>query len=115
MDYSKYEKYEIDLNAKCVCGCMEGDRIHKIYRFPNDYGASVVSGRKELDGKMGSYRMYVLRFDSPPPEHCWEIDTDTPITDDTVEADTWMDIEAVLQRIIELPKHECHGSCGHGH
>ena len=42
-----YERYEIDLNAKCVCGCMEGNRLHKIYRFPNNYGASVVSGPKQ--------------------------------------------------------------------
>lgn len=107
-------RFEIDLNAKCVCGCMEGDRIHKIYRFPNDYGASVVSGRKEPDGKMGRYRMFVLRFDSPPPEHCWEIARDTPITDDVLEAEDWDEIETILHRIIRLPRHECDGHC-HSH
>ena len=73
------EQYEIDLNAKCVCGCMEGNRIHKIYRFPNDMGASVVSGPKGASGA-GRYRMFVLRFLSDPPENSWEIACDTPLT-----------------------------------
>ncbi len=75
----KFARYEIDLNAKCVCGCMEGDRVHKIYRFPNDYGASVVSGRKE-NGRVGQYRMFVLHFESPAPEHCWEVTSDNPVS-----------------------------------
>jgi len=101
---NSFARYEIDLNAKCVCGCMEGDRVHKIYRFPNDYGASVVSGRK-VDGKVGQYRMFVLRFESPAPEHGWEISSDNPVCGgaDTLELKDWVEVEAVLERIFALP------------
>jgi hypothetical protein len=101
---NKFVRFEIDLNAKCVCGCMEGDRVHKIYRFPNDYGASVVSGRK-VDGKVGQYRMFVLHFESPAPEHCWEISSDNPVSGgaDTLELRDWVEVEAVLERIFALP------------
>jgi hypothetical protein len=107
-----YERYEIDLNAKCVCGCMEGNRLHKIYRFPNNYGASVVSGPKQRSGGMGNFRMYVLRFESSPPDNCWELAKDTPITDDVVECDDWKQVEASLSKVFELPtsavSDECH-------
>ena len=101
---NRFARYEIDLNAKCVCGCMEGDRVHKIYRFPNDYGASVVSGRK-VDGRVGQYRMFVLHFESPAPEHCWEVTSDNPVSagTDTLECGDWDQVETVLQRIFSLP------------
>jgi hypothetical protein len=101
---SKFSRYEIDLNAKCVCGCMEGDRVHKIYRFPNGYGASVVSGRK-VDGRVGQYRMFVLHFESPAPEHCWEISSDNPVSggEDIMELKDWVEVEEVLERIWALP------------
>lgn len=103
-----WERYEIDLNAKCVCGCMDGNRLHKIYRFPNDMGASVVSGPKNVGG--GRYRMYVLRFLSGPPENAWEIADDTPLTDDTIECANWNEVEANLGKIIDLK-----GGDGHVH
>jgi hypothetical protein len=93
--------YEIDLNAKCVCGCMEGNRLHKIFRFPNDMGASVVSGPKNAM-EPGKFRMYVLRFLSGPPENSWEIAYDTPLTDDTVECADWSEVEATLAKVIAL-------------
>ncbi|HSV41924.1 MAG TPA: hypothetical protein VLH13_00765 [Methanomassiliicoccales archaeon] len=99
----RYAGYEIDLNAKCVCGCMEGNRIHKIYRFPNNYGASVVSGPKQREAGQGAFRMYVLRFDSPAPENCWEIAQDTEITDDTVECSDWTEVLGYLDRVLALP------------
>jgi hypothetical protein len=83
---------------------MEGNRIHKIYRFPNDYGASVVSGPKQGDGRSGRFRMFVLRFDSPPPENCWEISNDNAVSDgaDTVECRDWDEVERILHRIMAL-------------
>jgi hypothetical protein len=107
-----YEHYEIDLNAKCVCGCMEGNRLHKIYRFPNNYGASVVSGPKQKSGGVGNFRMYVLRFESSPPDNCWELAKDTPVTDDVVECDDWAQVERSLTKVFDLPvsavSDECH-------
>jgi hypothetical protein len=102
----QFERFEIDLNAKCVCGCMEGNRIHKIYRFSNHYGASAVSGPKQKNSGEGNFRIYVLRFEAPPPDNCWEIAQDTPITDDTVECEDWTQVEKVLLRIMALPEAE---------
>jgi len=98
-----FDRYEIDLNAKCVCGCMEGNRVHKIYRFPNNLGASVVSGPKQRTGSMGNFRMYVLRFESSPPDNCWEIARDTPVTDNVVECEDWDQVEVSLAMVFELP------------
>ncbi len=110
------EQYEIDLNAKCVCGCMEGNRVHKIYRFPNDMGASVVSGPKTTGPVR--FRMFVLRFLSDPPENSWEIACDTPLTQDVIECADWNEVEDHLDKIIGLEGsadhhhvHSCH--CGH--
>jgi hypothetical protein len=96
--------FEIDLNAKCVCGCMEGNRIHKIYRFPNDYGASVVNNPKGLLMFTGNFRMFVLRFVSSPPENSWEVADDTELTDGTIECKDWEEVEQVLGKIMALPK-----------
>jgi hypothetical protein len=107
-------RYEIDLNAKCVCGCMDGNRLHKIYRFPNDMGASVVSGPKNAGGR---YRMYVLRFLSGPPENAWEIACDTVLTDDTIECADWNEVEENLLQVIALEnvgeEHVRSCQCGH--
>ncbi len=58
----EFDEYVVDLNADCKCGCMEGDRFHKIYHFPNNYGASVVNNPK-LDGfNSEGYRILLIRF-----------------------------------------------------
>ncbi len=97
-----FEQYKVDLNAKCVCGCMDGDRIHKIYRFPNDYGASVVSSPRSLRGAKPGFRMYVLHYDSPAPDHSYCIERDTPLTDDFVECRDWAEVESYLDKVFRL-------------
>ena len=52
---------------------------------------------------MGNYRMYVLRFESPPPDNCWEIVKDTPVTDDVAECDDWAQVESYLSKVFDLP------------
>jgi hypothetical protein len=97
-----FEKYTIDLNAKCTCGCMEGKRIHKIYRFPNGYGASVVANPKKPGFETGGYRLLVIHFESGPPENAYCVDTSTPITDDVLECREWMNVEEGLEKIMAL-------------
>lgn len=82
---------------------MEGDRIHKIYRFPNDYGASVVSAPKADKEAAGTFRMYILHFESPAPEHAYEIDRETPLTDDFLVLRSWDTVEEWLRKVYELP------------
>jgi len=98
-----FESFTVDLNARCVCGCMEGDRIHKIYRFPNDYGASVVSAPKAEVSARGTFRMYVLHYETPAPEHSYEIEKDTPITDDYLVCHGWEEVERNLKKVFDLP------------
>jgi hypothetical protein len=100
-----FERYTIDLNAKCTCGCMEGKRIHKIYRFPNDYGASVVASPKLGSFKQGGFRVLVIHFESGPPENEYCVDRTTTITSDTLECNDWNAVEDGLVSIFALPRH----------
>ncbi|TFG57427.1 MAG: hypothetical protein E4H30_00595 [Methanomassiliicoccus sp.] len=101
----EFDEYVIDLNAKCTCGCMEGDRFHNIYRFPNNYGASVVSSPKNDPKRKGGYRIMLIRFDSPAPEHMWTLDDDNPISDSILDCDDWETALAYLRRLFALPTH----------
>jgi hypothetical protein len=108
-----FERYTVDLNARCVGGCMEGDRIHKIFRFPNDYGAYVVSAPRADPVAKGTFRLYVLHFESPPPKHDYEIARDTGLTDDYLVCQDWAEAEGWLQKVYEPPVGGC--SCSHHH
>ena len=44
---TEFKQYVVDLNADCKCGCMEGDRFHEIYRFPN--GTTLKNGHQCWD------------------------------------------------------------------
>jgi len=95
----EFEEYVVDLNADCICGCMYGDRFHKIYHFPNDYGASVVSNPKKDGFAEKGYRILLIRFSSPTD---YAIVT-TPIFDSNVlECDTWEQTTASLGKIKNL-------------
>ena len=78
------------------------------YRFPNDYGASVVSGPRSLKGSKAGYRMYVLHYDSPAPDHSYCIERETSLTDDYIEVKEWREIEDRLKQVYELPPGEVH-------
>jgi hypothetical protein len=101
-DHVDFEKYLVDLNAKCACGCMDGKRIHKIYRFPNGYGASVVTSPKARRIDDGGFRLLVIHFESDPPENAYCVDRTTPVTDDVLECDSWPEVEKGLERVFRL-------------
>lgn len=100
----EFDEYVIDLNADCVCGCMDGDRFHNIYRFPNDYGASVVSSPKNDLKNKGGYRMMLIYYDSPAPEHMWTLDDDNPVGDSIIDCKDWNAVLEYLRRLFALPK-----------
>jgi len=95
----EYEEYVVDLNADCKCGCMYGDRFHKIYHFPNNYGASVTSNPKKEGFSEDGYRILMLKFDDTAE---YRIVT-TPLFDKSaLECDTWEQAVGTLRRISEL-------------
>lgn len=99
----KFDEYVIDLNADCTCGCMKGDRFHNIYRFPNNHGASVVSSPKNDTKNRGGYRVMLIRYDSPAPEHMWTLDDDSPLGDSIIDCKNWEAVLVFLRKLFDLP------------
>ena len=89
-----FARFEVDLNAKCTCGCMEGKRIHKIYRFPNGQGASVVATPKSDGFREGGFRILVIRFEASPPDHSCCVE------DEVLECVDWAQVEVELLEIM---------------
>jgi hypothetical protein len=70
---------------------------HKVYKFGNGYGASVVCGDMTYGGKNGFFEVAVL-------DAAGEIVYDTPVTGDVIG---WLDFDGVakvLREIQNLPK-----------
>ena len=55
-----------------------GMGIHDVYRFHNDYGASVVR-----NSMSHGFELAVIKFTGPGDDD-WDINYDTPITDDVI-------------------------------
>ncbi len=68
------------------------DSYHKIYRFDNGYGASVVSGPHTYGGNDGLFEVAVLDSNG---ELCY----DTPITEDVVG---WLDFDGVADILNKI-------------
>ena len=83
---------------------MEGGRFHNIYRFPNDYGASVVSSPKNDAHNKGGYRMMLIRFDSPAPEHMWTLDDENPVGPSIIDCQDWDVALGYLRQLFALPR-----------
>jgi len=95
----EFEEFIVDLNADCICGCMYGDRFHKIFRFPNHYGASVVSNPKKEGFAESGYRILLLKFSSDTQ---YKVVT-TPIFDKSIlECDAWDQTAETLKKIMEM-------------
>jgi len=71
------------------------DSYHKIYRFPNGYGASVVSGLGTYGGNSGLFEVAVLDRDG-------NICYDTPITGDVLGFLDFHDVAEILDKIKAL-------------
>lgn len=95
----EYEEYVVDLNADCICGCMDGDRFHKIYHFPNDYGASVAGDPRKDRVSDRSYRILVLKFSSATD---YKVVTAPMFDSSTLKCGTWADTVGTLKKIMEL-------------
>lgn len=98
-DMMEYEEYVVDLNADCKCGCMEGDRFHKIFHFPNGYGASVVNNPKLKGFNSEGYRVLPIRFSG---EEDYETVMLFDFTQEDLDCKSWGDAVRTLTRIKEL-------------
>lgn len=71
-----------------------------IYKFPNGYGASVISGEYFYTDIEHPYELGVLKFDDEGNGH---ITYETPITDDVIGHLTEEDVQDTLLQIKALP------------
>ena len=74
--------------------------IQYIFKFPNNYGASVVKFRGTAGYKADKWELAVLFFH----DGIWDLTYNTPITDDIVGCLTDEEVEQYLNKIMELPE-----------
>lgn len=69
------------------------DGVQVVFRFPNNYGASVVKHHFSYGVELA-----VIKFTSNDADD-WDICYDTPITDDVIG---WLDAESLQSILIEI-------------
>jgi hypothetical protein len=94
-----FEEYVVDLNADCKCGCMFGDRYHKIFHFPNDYGASVVGLPKKQGVDERGFRILIIKFID---EMEYRVITEPLFDAGFLECTCWEQTAERLKKIKEL-------------
>jgi len=72
-----------------------------IYRFKNNYGASVVKTPCSYGGDDGLFELAVIKFDSHDADD-WHIDYEAPITDDVIGNLSENKVTEILEKIEEL-------------
>jgi len=85
------------------------ERIQKIYKFDNGYGASVIKGPTTFGGADGLWELAVLESFSPnfpgsleENEIPWEICYTSGITDDVFGHLNDPEVDAILRQIKDL-------------
>jgi len=78
-----------------------GTRV--VFKFQNEYGASVIKGQYTYGGPVGLYEVAVLRWND---EFNYEIDYSTPITDDVIGYLTTEEVVELLYKIQTLPENK---------
>jgi len=73
--------------------------IQIVYRFTNDYGASVVKHSFSYGSEQGLWELAVLKFDGEGSSLCY----DTPITGDVLGRLSEQEVVRTLQKIKDLP------------
>jgi hypothetical protein len=80
---------------------IHGSGRQKIYRFPNNLGASVVQHEHSYGASQGLWELAVIKFHSDSNMD-WRIEYDTPITDDVIGYLNETGIDSLLGEIAEL-------------
>ena len=92
MDMKIYEPYD--------ARPLESGAIQKLYRFPNNYGASVVKGEHTYGGDEGLWELAVVTFQS---DGKFNLCYGTPITSDVEGHLTDDAVEELLAKVEALP------------
>lgn len=79
---------------------LESGAVQKLYRFANNYGASVVKGEHTYGGDEGLWELAVLKFKT---DGDFNLDYSTPITEDVEGHLTDDAVEELLDKIEALP------------
>jgi hypothetical protein len=79
---------------------LESGAVQKLYRFANNYGASVVKGEHTYGGDEGLWELAVVVFDTGGG---FNLDYTTPITQDVEGHLTDDAVEELLAKIEALP------------
>ena len=94
LNYPGFEKYHVVAGLRC-------DGVQHIFRFNNDYGASVVKWTGTFGYESDLWELGVIRFDEGG-DYC--LIYDTPINDDVIGHLTDKEVCELLCRIKFLPK-----------
>ena len=73
--------------------------VQHIYKFPNNYGASVIKTDYSYGGKNGLWELAVYDFSI---DKTGEITYHTPITQDVIGHLSWVNVEKILEEIFKL-------------
>jgi hypothetical protein len=79
---------------------LESGAVQKLYKFANNYGASVVKGEHTYGGDEGLWELAVIHFDTGGG---FNLDYTTPITSDVEGHLTDDAVEELLAKIESLP------------
>ena len=74
----------------------------KVYRFDNQFGASVVSHKYSYGGDRGKWELAVIKFYSDDNDD-WSLTYETPITSDVIGHLDEDEVADLLTRVAELP------------
>lgn len=94
-----YEGFEKDLEYDIYHNVLNG--IQYVFRFRNDYGASVIKSEHSYGHEKDLWELAVIKFYGPG-ERQWDLNYETIITDDVIGNLTNEEIRNLLQRIKEL-------------
>lgn len=74
--------------------------VQKVYRFANNYGASVVRQNFSYGNEQGLWELAVINF--PTADNNYELNYETEITDDVIGYLSDEEVEELLVRIEAL-------------
>lgn len=90
-----YEGFETNL----VCQEHIRGGIHYVFKFGNQYGASVIKHYVSYGHEQDLWELAVIKFNY---ENAWHLNYDTEITDDVIGYLTDEEVRELLKKISEL-------------